>query len=137
MNKRVLGRTGLAVSELGLGGLFVSSFGAERTQGIEAVRRAGGLGINYIDTAPGYANSEEVLGEALEGIDRPLILSTKLGGRPQPFDAQDREGLFRSMEESLRLLKRDRIDLLLIHEPDRPGQYDWWSDIDRYYGPVC
>lgn len=136
LNRRVLGRTDLEVSELGLGGLFVSSVGGERAQGIAAVRRAVELGINYIDTAPGYANSEEVLGEALERIEQPLVLSTKLGGRPQPFDAQDREGLFRSVEESLRLLKRDRIDLLLIHEPDRPGQYDWWSDIDHFYGPV-
>ena len=40
------------------------------------------------------------------------------------------------MEESLRLLGRDRIDILMIHEPDRPGQYDWWSDWDASHGPV-
>ena len=42
-----------------------------------------------------------------------------------------------SVDESLRLLKRDYIDVLLVHEPDRPGQYDWWTDYDNFHGPVC
>jgi aryl-alcohol dehydrogenase-like predicted oxidoreductase len=88
------------------------------------VHRALELGVNYIDTAPTYANSEEVLGRVLENATQPFILSTKLGGRPQPFLPQDKDCLMRSIEESLRLLKRDHIDLLMIHEPDRPGQYD-------------
>jgi len=136
MNMRTLGKTGLAVSELALGGLFVSSHGAQFEQGKAAVLRALELGVNYIDTAPGYANSEEVLGRALEGVTQPLVLSTKLGGRPQPFRPQDKSCLMQSVEESLRLLKRDYIDLLLIHEPDRPGQYDWWTDSENYHGPV-
>jgi len=136
MRTRSLGRTGLQVSELGLGGLFVSSVGGEYEQARQAIHRALDLGVNYVDTAPGYLNSEEVLGRALEGVDRPYVLSTKLGGRPQPFNPQDRDGLMRSVEESLRLLKRDRIDILMIHEPDRPGQYDWWSDKERFDGPV-
>jgi aryl-alcohol dehydrogenase-like predicted oxidoreductase len=44
--------------------------------------------------------------------------------------------LRRSVEESLRLLRRDQIDILMIHEPDRPGQYDWFPDWRRFYGPV-
>ena len=136
MRTRSLGSTGLQVSELGLGGLFVSSVGGEYEQARQAIHRALDLGVNYVDTAPGYLNSEEVLGRALEGVDRPYVLSTKLGGRPQPFNPQDRDGLMRSVEESLRLLKRDRIDILMIHEPDRPGQYDWWSDKERFDGPV-
>jgi aryl-alcohol dehydrogenase-like predicted oxidoreductase len=134
---RTLGKTGLEVSELGMGGLFVSSFGAAREEGVRAVRRALELGVNYVDTAPGYRDSEEVLGEALEGVPRPYILSTKLGGRPQPFDAQDVDALRASVETSLRLLKRDQIDILMIHEPDRPGQYDWYPDWERFHGPVC
>ena len=139
MRMRTLGRTGLRVSELALGGLFTSSLGG----GVEAtrlmIRRALDAGINYIDTAPGYADSERVLGEALAGMDlagTPLILSTKLGGRPQPFDPQDREALMCSVEESLKLLRRDTIDILMVHEPDRPLQYNWWSDPDAVYGPV-
>jgi aryl-alcohol dehydrogenase-like predicted oxidoreductase len=137
MNKRVLGRTGLEVSELSLGGLFVSSFGGERNQGIEAIHRALELGVNYIDTAPTYLDSEEVLGQALQGIPQSsYYLSTKLGGRPQPFDPQNKDALRRSVEESLRLLGRDSLDILMIHEPDRPGQYDWFSDWDHFHGPV-
>ncbi|MBL7200911.1 MAG: aldo/keto reductase [Anaerolineae bacterium] len=137
MRYRTLGTTGLQVSELGMGGLFISSFGAERQEARRAVRRALELGVNYVDTAPGYHDSEEVLGFALDGVEQPYILSTKLGGRPQPFDAQDKGALRRSIEDSLRLLKRDHIDVLIIHEPDRPGQYDWFPDWERFHGPVC
>jgi aryl-alcohol dehydrogenase-like predicted oxidoreductase len=136
MNYRTLGKTGLRVSELGMGGLFISSFGAVRAEGCRAVRRALELGVNYVDTAPGYRDSEAVLGEALDGVSQPYILSTKLGGRPLPFNAQDRDALRRSVEESLRLLRRDSIDILMIHEPDRPGQYDWFPDWERFHGPV-
>ena len=136
MRYRALGKTGLKVSELGMGGLFVSSYGAERREARRAVLRALELGVNYVDTAPGYLDSEEVLGWALEGVEQPYILSTKLGGRPRPFAPQDRDALRRSVEESLRLLKRDTIDLLLIHEPDRPGQYDWFTDLEHFHGPV-
>lgn len=137
MQYRTLGKTGLQVSELGMGGLFISSFGAERQEARRAVRRALELGVNYVDTAPGYHDSEEVLGFALDGVEQPYVLSTKLGGRPQPFDAQDKGALRRSIEDSLRLLKRDHIDVLIIHEPDRPGQYDWFPDWERFHGPVC
>lgn len=136
MRTRKLGKTGLEVSELGLGGLFISSVGADYETARQAIHRALALGVNYIDTAPSYANSEKVLGKALEDVQTPFLLSTKLGGRPQPFKPQDPDCLMRSVEESLRLLKRDHIDILMIHEPDRPGQYDWWSDWERFDGPV-
>src|SRR5437868_6177229 len=133
MRCRTLGRTGLPVSELGLGGLFISRAGGDdRAEAVRAVRRAAELGVTFFDTAPGYYDSEEVLGLALVGVPQPVIVSTKLGGRPQPFDPKDPAALRRSVEESLRLLRRDRIDLLLIHEPDRPGQYDWWEDWERF-----
>ncbi|MEW6749433.1 MAG: aldo/keto reductase [Candidatus Latescibacterota bacterium] len=136
MRYRTLGKTGLRVSELSLGGLFVSSVGGAFEQGRAAIRRALDLGVNYVDTAPGYADSEEVLGRALEGETRPLVLSTKVGGRPRPFEPQNAAQLRQSVEESLRLLRRESVDILMIHEPDRPGQYDWWSDPEAYKGPV-
>lgn len=136
MKTRPLGKTGLQVSELAMGGLFVASWFGDLEQARGAVHRAVELGVNYIDTAPGYGNSEEVLGRALADTDAPLILSTKLGGRPQPFRPRDRDDLLASMEESLRLLGRDRVDILMIHEPDRPGQYDWWTDWEHFTGPV-
>lgn len=127
MRSRILGRTGLNVSELSLGGLFISRFGGEFAQSRAAALRAFQLGVNYVDTAPTYGDSEEVLGRILREVDAPVIVSTKLGGRPQPFRPQDKACLRASVEESLRLLGRDHIDILLVHEPDRPGQYDWWT----------
>jgi aryl-alcohol dehydrogenase-like predicted oxidoreductase len=136
MQRRTLGKTGLEVSELGLGGLFVSSYGSAYEQAAAAVHRALELGVTYIDTAPGYYDSEAVLGKALAGIDRPLVLSTKLGGYPQPFEPQNTAHLRQSVERSLQLLGRDYLDILMIHEPDRMGQYAWWSDPDAFTGPV-
>lgn len=136
MKMRTLGRTGLNVSELAFGGLFVASWFNTLDPAVAAVKRAVELGINYIDTAPRYGDSELVLGQALRQIDAPLVISTKFGGRPQPFNAKDKSGLMQSFEESLKLLGRDHIDMLLIHEPDRPGQNDWWDDVDNAIGPV-
>ncbi len=137
MEKRLLGHTDMQVSRLALGGLFVSKIGTDLPGAKETVTRALDLGINYIDTDPGYLNSEEVLGICLEGVSRPYFLSTKLGGRPLPFDAKSKDQLYFSFSESLRLLKRDRVDILFIHEPDRGGQYDWYDSWDIFYGPVC
>jgi aryl-alcohol dehydrogenase-like predicted oxidoreductase len=136
MKRATLGRTGLEVSRVGFGGLFVASFSAQYDEARRAVERAIALGINYCDTAPGYGNSEEVLGKALKGVGEPVVLSSKLGGRPEPFKPQDKACLRQSLEESLRLLGRDCIDILMIHEPDRPGQYDWWTDMVAVRGPV-
>ena len=136
MRQRTLGTTGLRVSELGFGSLFTSMLGPGFADSKQAVHKALDLGISFFDTAPAYANSEEVLGKILADVKAPLILSTKLGGRPQPFDPRNPKQLKASVEESLRLLHRDVIDVLLIHEPDRPLLYDWWSDPEAVYGPV-
>jgi aryl-alcohol dehydrogenase-like predicted oxidoreductase len=116
--------------------MFKSGDPKETDEACRIVRVSLELGINYIDTAPVYGASEEVLGKALVSTDKPCILSTKLGGRPKPFDPRDRAALRRSFEESLRLLGKSRIDILFIHEPDRPGQYDWFPDWDNFHGPV-
>ena len=65
------------------------------------------------------------------------IFPRKLVVGPQPFDPKDKHLLRQSVEESLRLLKRDTIDILMVHEPDRPGQYDWWTSHETFDGPVC
>ncbi|MDP7253380.1 MAG: aldo/keto reductase [Planctomycetota bacterium] len=137
MKLRDLGNTGIQVSELSLGGLFISTHGGREFENSRAATlRALELGVNYIDTAPGYSDSEETLGKALEGVETPYVLSTKLGGRPKPFEPQNKECLRRSVEMSLEALKRDHIDILFVHEPERPGQYDWWSDFENVDGPV-
>lgn len=137
MKKNRLGKTDLLVSHLSCGALFVSAYGGTPfEEGKMAVRRALELGMNYIDTAPGYANSEEILGQYLEGVEQPYYLSTKVGGRPTPFDPRNKDQLFFSFEESLRQLKRPAVDILYIHEPDRPGQWNWFEEWDTFHGPV-
>ena len=79
MKERSLGRTGLKVRELALGGLFLSRVGGEYEQAREAIHCGLSMGVNYVDTAPGYQDSEAVIGRALEGSTVPVLLSTKLG----------------------------------------------------------
>lgn len=136
METRRLGRTDLEISVLSIGGLYTSSLAGGVTETQRILRGAIELGVNALDTAPAYADSEKTVGEAISGIDDPLIITTKLGGRPQPFDPQDINGLRYSVEESLRLLGRDHIDILMVHEPDRPGQYPWWTSYDPLEGPA-
>ena len=136
MDSRTLGSTNLTVSRLGMGGLFIISRFSGFDQAQQAVHRAVDLGVTYADTAPSYGNSELVLGRILDDIDTPLILSTKLGGGPHPFNPQSREALEQSVDMSLRLLGRDHIDIFFIHEPERPGQYDWWTDPENFDGPA-
>lgn len=139
MQKRRLGNTDLMVSPLTLGGLFTSDLGGGVDATVETLTQAFDLGINFIDTAPAYANSEETIGKALKrvtNIPDDLVISTKFGGRPQPFDPQDKNALIGSAEESLRLLGREVLEVLIIHEPDRPQQYPWWTDPQRVDGPV-
>ena len=136
MQKAVLGKTGLEVCRLALGGLFISSYGSRFEEAGAAAMRAIELGVNYIDTAPSYLNSEEVIGRILKDIDAPIIISTKLGYKPEPFNPRDKDLLRKSAEKSARLLGRDLIDILMIHEPDRPGQFDWFDNLDTCEGPV-
>ncbi|MBX2851608.1 MAG: aldo/keto reductase [Phycisphaeraceae bacterium] len=139
MQKRSLGNTGLQISPLTLGGLFTSDLGGGVDATVETLTKAFDLGINFLDTAPAYANSEETLGKALKRVTNTpddLVISTKFGGRPQPFDPQDKDALIGSAEESLRLLGIESIDVLIIHEPDRPQQYPWWTDPQGVDGPV-
>ncbi len=136
METRRLGRTNLDISLLSIGGLYTSSLAGGTRETSRIMRKAIELGINAIDTAPAYADSEKTVGEAIKGLDAPLIITTKLGGRPQPFDPQDIDGLRQSVDESLRLLGRDHIDILMVHEPDRPQQYPWWTSYDPLGGPA-
>lgn len=123
MQHRSLGRTGLDVSSVGLGGLFVSL--DSRESGVAAVRRALDLGVNLFDTAPSYFGnaSQEVLGEALDGVKQKHYVSTKIG--PSPDSAvsakYDYDSIMVQFEQNLKSLRRDYIDILHIHDPDRCG----------------
>jgi len=126
MEYRKLGKTGLKVSVVGIGSGGPSQLG--QNSGIaeddvrRMVRRAFDLGINFVDTAAGYGESEAILGRVLEGVPRDdYILGTKF------HVAQ--KGVFRSpdeirvsVEKSLTRLKTDCIDILQIHGPE-PNDY--------------
>lgn len=136
METSVLGRTGLEVTRLSLGGFFLSVHGGDFEMSKQATLAALRRGIKYIDTAPNYYDSEQVLGTILKEWDGDVILSTKLGGRPKPFDPQNKAALIESVEQSLRYLHRDYVEILMIHEPDRKREYNWWTDELHYEGPV-
>ncbi|MBL6704628.1 MAG: aldo/keto reductase [Planctomycetaceae bacterium] len=136
METRRLGRTDLEISVLAIGGLYTSSLAGGESETRRIMQRAAELGVNAIDTAPAYADSEKTVGQAIQGLDAPLIVTTKLGGRPQPFNPQDINALRESVDESLRLLGRDHIDILMVHEPDRPQQYPWWTSYAPLEGPA-
>lgn len=136
MKERILGRTGLKVSELSLGAAFVTLGEPGFSGASPIIHEALDMGLNLIDTSADYGDSEAAVGEALKNETRPVIVSTKLGPRSPDFNAKDRKHLRETFEQSLRLLHRDCIDILMIHEPDRPGQIDWWNDLRTYDGPV-
>ncbi len=134
MRQRVFGRLGWQVSEIGLGGAWLA--GRHRDllseQGVETVRQALALGVNYIDTARYYGRSEEVLGDALKGVTQPYYLATKAGCVPHDFD-YSADAVLASFETSLRLLRRDRVDLLQIHEANQAG----WDRVMRKGGALA
>lgn len=88
------------------------------TQNIEAIQAAIELGVTHFDTAESYAagHSEEVLGTAIQGIDRSkLLIATKVSGDNQSYD-----GVRQSFEQSLKRLQTDYVDLYLLHTyPDK------------------
>lgn len=131
MEYRVLGRTGLGVSQIGfgcgdVGGLIVRGDLALRNR---AVALAQSLGINYFDTAPLYGQgvSETNLGLALKESKADVFVGTKVGLTPE--DKKDiKNGVIRSMEKSLKRLGMDSVDLIQLHNrlTANPG-----SDLNR------
>ena len=122
MRYRTLGRTGIRVSEVSLGGAYLQGPDPDRAEENAAavVRRAADLGIDYIDTAPLYGRSEQLLGSALEQVGRPFRLATKVGYVPKDFDYR-RDSVVASLERSLRRLRIDRLAVAQIHEVNHAG----------------
>jgi aryl-alcohol dehydrogenase-like predicted oxidoreductase len=128
-----LGDSDLRVAAIGFGcwELAGSIYGhIEVDEVTTAIHRALELGVTLFDTAPGYGNgrSEELLGRALRGHRREALIATKCG--QYWSDAQgwyrdsSQETVIRSVEESLRRLDTDYLDLLLIHWPDPTHSFD-------------
>jgi pyridoxine 4-dehydrogenase len=127
MQKRTLG-TSLEVSALGLGCMGMSqSFPPfpPREQGIALIRHAVERGVTFFDTAQVYGpfDNEELVGEALEPVRDQVVIATKFGfelstGRSRGTDSRP-ETIRSSVDDSLRRLRTDRIDLLYQHRVDR------------------
>ncbi len=94
----------------------------ERTQKStnEVVRRSVELGINYIDTAPLYGKSEELLGGALEGVAEHFYVATKVGYDPPNFDYRGDSVLW-SIERSLQRMRIPKLATAQIHEVNMAG----------------
>ncbi|MCS5714556.1 aldo/keto reductase [Herbiconiux sp. CPCC 205716] len=122
MQYRPLGRTGIKVTPYALGAMMLGSFGnPDRQEGVRIIHRALEGGINFIDTADRYGDSEEVVGEALVGRRDDVVLATKFWG-PVDDDVNhrgaSRRWIRQAVERSLRNLRTDRIDLYQLHRPD-------------------
>lgn len=122
MHYRTLGRTGIKVSPYALGALmFASRMGNTAAQSAAIIHRALDAGINLIDTADAYGDSEEVVGRALKGRRDDVVLATKFG---LPIDQDlnhrgaSRRWITTAVENSLRRLQTDRIDIYQLQRPD-------------------
>ena len=116
MELRTLGRTGLKVSPIGFGGMEL--YQTDQKQADYLVGTAIENGINYIDTSPEYIKSEEYLGNALLGRRSEILLATKCCDNMTgvgPKYVFDKKTCIANLEESLRLLKTDYIDVWQIH----------------------
>ena len=123
MEYRLLGRTGVSVSPLCLGTMMFGPWGNDdRADSIRVIHHALDAGINFVDTADVYSGgvSEEIVGEALKGRRDDVVLATKFF---MPMDDQpnhsggSRKWIMRAIEDSLRRLGTDYIDLYQVHRP--------------------
>jgi aryl-alcohol dehydrogenase-like predicted oxidoreductase len=121
VRRRPFGDTGLSVSEMGVGGWQLGEScwdGPDEAGSIRLVHRALDAGVNFFDTAPCYGGgrSETILGRALAGRWRDVVICTKFGRSPEGVDF-DAGRIAGSIESSLRRLGADRLDIVLLHNP--------------------
>ncbi|MGZ4179473.1 MAG: aldo/keto reductase [Solirubrobacteraceae bacterium] len=136
MEDRTLGRTGVQVSELCLGTMMFGAWGnTDHEDSIRIIHRALDAGINFVDTADVYSagESEEIVGKALRGRRDDVVLATKfympMGEDPNQRGAS-RRWIITEVENSLRRLGTDWIDLYQMHRPDQD------TDIDETLGAL-
>ena len=132
MKYRTLGRTGVKVSPYCLGAMMFGAIGnPDHDDSIRIIHKALDAGINFIDTADMYSagESEEIVGKALKGRRDSVVLATKarmpmghdVGGASQPDpnrQGTSRRWLVRALDDSLRRLQTDHVDLFQLHRPD-------------------
>jgi predicted aldo/keto reductase-like oxidoreductase len=117
--KRTLGKTGEKLSIVGFGGIALRDNGQEFAN--ELIPRAYDSGINYFDVAPGYGDSQQLMGPPLEKYRKKVFLACKTGKR-------DKKGAEEELHESLKLLKTDHFDLYQLHAMKK------MEDVDKVFG---
>jgi aryl-alcohol dehydrogenase-like predicted oxidoreductase len=124
MKRKILGGTGMSVSEMALGTMMLGAMGnKDHAESVRIIHAAIDGGINFIDTADVYSagESEEIVGAALKDRRDDVVLATKFS-MPMGRDANQRGGsprwIKRAVEDSLRRLDTDHIDLYQMHRPD-------------------
>jgi aryl-alcohol dehydrogenase (NADP+) len=123
MQYRPLGRTGIKVSPYCLGAMMFGGIGnPDHDEGVRIIHKALDFGINFIDTADAYSRgeSEQIVGKALKGRRDDVVLATKaflpMGDDPNQRGTS-RRWLTRALEDSLRRLQTDHVDLYQVHRP--------------------
>lgn len=132
MDYRILGRTGLRVSEIGLGTMVhAGHFGPMNdAESLAAIAAALDLGVNFIDTSNAYGDgySETLLGKALKGKRDRVVLATKGGnimtGPKRGTTDFAPDSIAQVMDESLKRLQTDSVDLYQLHNPKVPDIQD-------------
>ena len=124
MKLRPFGNTGMNVSEIGLGAWQLANpdWGVDdKKEALRIVQKSLEAGCNFFDTAPGYGagRSEELLGEGLKSFRKDLILCTKFGHTAEGVTDFDTNAIRPSLEESMRRLQTDYLDIVLMHNPPR------------------
>ena len=142
MRYRPLGRTGLSVSDIGFGAWGIGGsmwIGADEDESVRALHRAIELGVNLVDTARGYGESERIVGSVLR--DHPEVLvATKVPPRNlrwpapdgvDPMDAFPGDHIRESLETSLKAAGRDSYDILQFHvwSDEWVGRGDWLETV--------
>jgi aryl-alcohol dehydrogenase-like predicted oxidoreductase len=120
--KRKLGQTGLEVGIFSLGGQGALESQRDKEEMAEIIQRAYELGVNYFDTSPIYGPSEDYYGYAIPNFRSNIILATK-------SDKRNRDGALEDIENSLKRLNTDWIDIWQIHHVDK------MEEVEEIFGP--
>ena len=115
IQKLRLGRTGLVVSKLGLGGIQLTKISTD--QAIQVITTGLNLGVTFLETARGYGDSEEKIGKAIKGRRDKVVIATKAG-------AKSAKEIQQRIEESLKALDTDYVDLYQYHGCDTKEAYE-------------
>ena len=130
MEYRTLGRTGVQVSKLCLGAMMFGAWGErDHDESLRIIHAALDAGINFVDTADVYSQgeNEEIVGKALKGRRDDIVLATKFHnqmGEGLNRRGNSRRWIMRAVEDSLRRLQTDYIDLCQVHRPEEETEIE-------------